>query len=235
MASCYGGGRTGQCFGLGGEEKLSLPWKWPGTSIKVADGKEEPCNVVLDFFRSHDEREQGRELMNAEISAGLSWPFDAKFESQEAFSQYFLSHSAFLLRVTNFDDRSEEFRAAVPHGVLACFYIKPNFPGRCDHICNGGFIVREAVRGNRLGRWMGECFLPLARDLGYRASFFNLVFVTNKVSDRLWRELGFTLIGTLPGAAKQNGYGWVDAHQYYYDLTTLPPKSKDSGEASDST
>ena len=29
---------------------------------------------------------------------------------------------------------------------------------------------------------MGECFLPLARDLGYRASFFNLVFVTNKVT-----------------------------------------------------
>ena len=29
---------------------------------------------------------------------------------------------------------------------------------------------------------MGECFLPLAHDLGYRASFFNLVFVTNKVT-----------------------------------------------------
>ena len=53
--------------------------------IKVAGGKEEPCNVVLDFFRSHEEREQGRELMNAEISAGLSWPFDAKFESQANF------------------------------------------------------------------------------------------------------------------------------------------------------
>ena len=31
---------------------------------------------------------------------------------------------------TNCEFRSEEFRAAVPHGVLACFYIKPNFPGR---------------------------------------------------------------------------------------------------------
>ena len=27
------------------------------------------------------------------------------------------------------------------------------FVTRCDHICNGGFIVRETVRGNRLGRW----------------------------------------------------------------------------------
>jgi len=90
---------------MAGEEKLSLPWKWPGISIKVAGGKEEPCSVVLDFFRSDDEREQGRELMNAEIGAGLSWPFDVKFENQETFSQYFLSHSAFLLRVTDFEDR----------------------------------------------------------------------------------------------------------------------------------
>ena len=28
--------------------------------------------------------------------------------------------------------RSAAFRAAVPHGVLGCFYIKPNFPGRCS-------------------------------------------------------------------------------------------------------
>ena len=37
---------------------------------------------------------------------------------------------------------------------------------------------------------MGECFLPLARDLGYRASFFNLVFVTNKVKVLLLRGDG---------------------------------------------
>ena len=105
MASCYGGGSTGQCFGLAGEDQLSLPWRWTGTSIKVVDGNEEPCNVVLDFFRSHEEREQGRELMNREIEAGLSWPFDAIFESQETFSRYFLSHSAFLLRVVDYEDR----------------------------------------------------------------------------------------------------------------------------------
>ena len=51
-------------------------------TIKVAGGKEESCSVVLDFFRSNEEREEGRELMNAEITSGLSWPFDARFESQ---------------------------------------------------------------------------------------------------------------------------------------------------------
>ena len=34
------------------------------------------------------------------------------------------------------------FRTAIPHGVAGCFYVKPNFPGRCSHVANGGFIVR---------------------------------------------------------------------------------------------
>ena len=29
--------------------------------------------------------------------------------------------------------------------VLGTFYIKPNFPDRCAHICNGGFITEEKV------------------------------------------------------------------------------------------
>ena len=32
---------------------------------------------------------------------------------------------------------------------------------------------------------MGRYFLPLARDLGYSASFFNLVFVSNRVRLRM--------------------------------------------------
>ena len=64
---------------------------------------------------------------------------------------------------------------------MGCFYVKPNFPGRCGHVCNGGFIVRKEVRGNGIGQMMGRSFLPLARDLGYSASFFNLVFVSNRV------------------------------------------------------
>ena len=41
--------------------------------------------------------------------------------------------------------------------------------------------MRKEVRGNGIGQMMGRSFLPLARDLGYLASFFNLVFVSNTV------------------------------------------------------
>ena len=42
-------------------------------------------------------------------------------------------------------------------------------------------IGRKEARRNGLGERMGAAFLPLARDLGYTASFFNLVFVSNDV------------------------------------------------------
>ena len=55
---------------------------------------------------------------------------------------------------------------------------------------------------------MATSFLILARDLGYRASYFNLVYVTNPPSWKLWdvkinyslfiQKLGFTRINTVP-------------------------------------
>ena len=45
---------------------------------------------------------------------------------------------------------------------LGSFYIKPNYPGRSSHICNGGFLVTDAARGRGVGRLMGEVYLEWA-------------------------------------------------------------------------
>ena len=55
-------------------------------------------------------------------------------------------------------------------------YIKPNFPGRCGHICNHGFMVKRAHRECGIGGFMLRCALPLSKILGYRACYYNLVF-----------------------------------------------------------
>ena len=102
--------------------------------------------------------------------------------------------------------------------------------------------MRKEVRGNGIGQMMGRSFLPLARDLGYSASFFNLVFVSNRVrlvglrrlyfisllfSDRMWEKLGYKVLGIIPKVARLKGVeGLVDAKQYYYDLTTVTEYKK---------
>ena len=45
---------------------------------------------------------------------------------------------------------------------LGSFYIKPNYPGRSSHICNGGFLVTDASRNRGVGRLMGEIYLDWA-------------------------------------------------------------------------
>ena len=104
-------------------------------------------------------------------------------------------------------------------------------------------MFRKEVRGNGIGKTMGRSFLPLSRDLGYSASFFNLVFVSNTVrlelflglrrfyfislSDRMWEKLGYKVLGIIPKVARLKGVeGLVDAKQYYFDLTTVTEYKK---------
>ena len=48
---------------------------------------------------------------------------------------------------------------------LGSFYVKPNYPGRSSHVCNGGFLVTEAARNKGVGRLMGEGYLEWAPKL----------------------------------------------------------------------
>ena len=48
---------------------------------------------------------------------------------------------------------------------LGSFYVKPNYPGRSSHVCNGGFLVTEAARNRGVGRLMGEGYLEWAPKL----------------------------------------------------------------------
>lgn len=48
---------------------------------------------------------------------------------------------------------------------LGSFYIKPNYPGRSSHVCNGGFLVTDGSRNRGVGRLMGEGYLDYAPKL----------------------------------------------------------------------
>ncbi|KAI8939541.1 hypothetical protein NX059_003311 [Plenodomus lindquistii] len=103
---------------------------------------------------------------------------------------------------------------------LGSFYIKPNYPGRSSHVCNGGFLVTDASRNRGVGRLMGETYLDWAPKLGYTYSVFNLVYETNVASCRIWDALGFKRIGRVKGCGNLKSYPdeLVDAIIYGRDL-----------------
>lgn len=103
---------------------------------------------------------------------------------------------------------------------LGSFYIKPNYPGRSSHVCNGGFLVTDASRNRGVGRLMGESYLDWAPKLGYTYSVFNLVYETNVASCRIWDALGFKRIGRVKecGNLKSHPGELIDAIIYGRDL-----------------
>lgn len=110
--------------------------------------------------------------------------------------------------------------------VAFTYYIKPNYPGRSSHLCNSGFVVPERQRGLGLGSIAGRSFLFYGPRAGYRGSVFNLVYSSNAASVRIWENLGFQVIGTIPEAGRlkmEDGEGeeYADAQVVYGDFRRI--------------
>ncbi|KAH3766149.1 acyl-CoA N-acyltransferase [Pelomyxa schiedti] len=148
-----------------------------------------------------------RDILNFEIEQGNSYPQENPLSTEE-FCNYFLSHEAFVL-----------CHDVMQRDVIGAFYVKPNFPGRASHVCNGGFLVAVSQRNKGVGKYLAASFLRIAKLLGYRASFFNLVFGNNPASLRLWRSSGFTETGVVPNCLRLKDGTYTTAHQFYHDLS----------------
>jgi ribosomal protein S18 acetylase RimI-like enzyme len=99
--------------------------------------------------------------------------------------------------------------------LLGTYYLKTNHDGPGRHVCNCGYMVAAAARGRGLATAMCEHSQVIARDLGYEAMQYNFVAATNVGAVRLWRKLGFDIVGTLPKAFRHPAEGFVDAFIMY--------------------
>lgn len=204
MTTAYGSGST-TVQGLGKGYAHLLPWIPARTQLR--DGR----SVKIDFLQTAGDVENVRGLLNMCIEEGYSWPFDQALSDKD-FRGYFLGHAAIVLRADV--NGSEE--------IVGAFYCKPNFPGRCSHFCNGGFITSPLWRRLGIAQLMAITFLRVAKNIGFRASLFNLVFEHNVPSICLWEKLGFIRVGTLPDVVRlDDDRGFEDAHQYHFNLTKL--------------
>jgi len=65
---------------------------------------------------------------------------------------------------------------------------------------------------------MGEHCLSEARRLGFRAMQFNFVVSTNEGAVRLWKQIGFEIVGIWPGAFRHPEKGYVDVYVMFRSL-----------------
>lgn len=144
------------------------------------------------------------------VEEGLTYPHHEPF-SVEQFIPYWFSHFVAILLEGEYPEGADSLPTKEsPEYWRRCylgdFYIKPNYIGRCSHVCNAGFKVSSEKRGLGLGKEMGQKYLQLAPQLGFTYSVFNLVFETNTASIRIWDQLGFDRIGYVKDAAVLKGH-----------------------------
>jgi L-amino acid N-acyltransferase YncA len=95
--------------------------------------------------------------------------------------------------------------------VTGSYYLRPNQPGRGNHVANAGYMVSADGQGHGVGRALAEHSIAEARRLGFSAMQFNFVVASNTAAVALWQRLGFRVIGTIPAAFRHADLGMVDA------------------------
>jgi GNAT superfamily N-acetyltransferase len=149
------------------------------------------------------------DIFRAVIATGDTYVFDPNMSREEAF--------AFWFRPEN-----QTYVAENDGRIVGTYLLKPNQPALGAHVANAAFMVSPAARGLGVGRRMGEHCLAEARRLGFRALQFNFVVSTNERAVRLWQQLGFEIVGRLPGAFRHAQLGFVDAYVMFQSLESSP-------------
>jgi len=144
-------------------------------------------------------------IFQATTAPGDSFVYDPNTSREEAFGYWFAAGT-------------NTFVAERDGKVIGSYILRKNRPGLGDHVANAGFMVDPNARGLGVGRAMGEHCLDEARRQGYRAMQFNFVVSTNESAVRLWQQLGFEIVGTLPGAFRHAQKGFVDAYVMFRSL-----------------
>ncbi|WP_329042527.1 GNAT family N-acetyltransferase [Streptomyces sp. NBC_00178] len=96
--------------------------------------------------------------------------------------------------------------------VLGTAKMNRNHMGNGSHIASASYMVAPEHSGKGVGRALCTYTVDWARAAGYRAMQFNAVVETNVHAVRLYRSLGFEVIGTLPEGFNHPQQGYVGLH-----------------------
>jgi L-amino acid N-acyltransferase YncA len=139
------------------------------------------------------------------IAAGDTYAFDPKMSREEALAYWFRADT-------------HPYVAEKGGRIAGTYIVRPNQLGPGSHVANAAFMVASDAQGFGVGRKMAEHCLSEARRMGFSAMQFNFVISTNARAIHLWEQLGFKIVGTLPGAFDHPEKGYVDVYVMFRSL-----------------
>ncbi|MBQ5973154.1 MAG: GNAT family N-acetyltransferase [Oscillospiraceae bacterium] len=102
--------------------------------------------------------------------------------------------------------------------VAGLYILHPNNVGRCGHICNASYAVAPGARGLGAGEALVRDCMARAAEHGFRILQFNAVVASNVPALNLYKKLGFTQLGVIPGGFRLDDGTWADIIPHYIRL-----------------
>lgn len=143
-------------------------------------------------------------IWNNIVEEGMAFPQEEPLKLEEARS-FFAAQS-----YTGVAEANDE--------VLGLYIVHPNNVGRCGHIANASYGVKSGQRGKGIGEKLVVDSLETAKSLDFRIMQFNAVMTANKGAIHLYKKLGFTPLGVIPGGFKQKDGHYVDMIPFYIEV-----------------
>lgn len=116
------------------------------------------------------------------------------------------------------DEQSDTMCMIIDGDIAGYYIIHPNNIDRCSHIGNCSYIISKKYRGQNLGKELVEKSLEQGRELRFKGIQFNAVAAGNIPAVKIYKKLGFRIIGTVPEAFRLKDGSYDDLHIMYIDL-----------------
>lgn len=139
------------------------------------------------------------EIIQPVISKGDTYVFNPDTSKEEMLKYWF-------------SEDKRTYKIIIDNESVGTYLLKDNQPGLGSHVCNASFMVHSEHTGKGIGKAMGEHALLEAKELGYSAMQFNFVVSTNTNAVKLWKSLGFIIVGQVPKAFNHRLLGLVDVY-----------------------
>jgi len=160
--------------------------------LKIRPAAETDCDAIWNIF-------------HAVVASGDTYAFDPHISREDALAYWIRSDTRTYVATKN-------------GKIVGTYLLRPNQPALGSHVANAAFMVAPTPRRSGVGRAMSEHCLSEARGLAFRAIQFNFVVSTNESALRLWQQLGFDIVGTLPRAFRHPERGYVDVYIMFRSL-----------------
>ena len=159
-------------------------------------------------IRRYEEKDKNEAMAiwNAVVREGIAFPQDEELADDTA-DTFFMSQSYTGIAI---DSEANE--------IVGLYILHPNNVGRCGHICNTSYAVKEDCRGLHIGERLVKDSLRAGARLGFRILQFNAVVATNIHALHLYERLGFKQLGRIPQGFRMKDGHYEDIIPHYIEL-----------------